>query len=140
MRAYVRFAAVWLLAAGLAAFAGPPDPKKFAGTWEAKAKGTVFLVLKITAGDKISGTMKSGPVQLDEKGDLVEAGPPVEDENPIFFTKVVEDEKLDFNCQDSEDNVLQFELKLTGDDSAELRIIDKDHPDLKPFSVRRAKA
>ena len=140
MRAYVRFVAVWLLAAGLAAFAGPPDPKKFAGTWEAKAKGTVFLVLKITAGEKISGTMKSGPVQIDEKGELVEVGPPVEDENPIFFTQVVEGGKLDFHCQDSEDNVLEFELKLTGEDSAELRIIDKEHPDLKAITVHRAKA
>ena len=140
MRAYVRFVFVWLLAAGLTAIAGPPDPKKFAGTWEAKAKGTVFLVLKITAGEKISGTMKSGPVQMDEKGDLIDVGPPVEDENPIFFTEVLEGEKLDFNCQDSDDNVLQFELKLTGEDSAELRIIDKDHPDLKAFPVKRAKA
>jgi hypothetical protein len=140
MRAFVRLAAAWLLAAGLAAFAGTPDPKKFAGTWEAKAKGTVFLVLKITAGDKISGTMKSGPMQLNEKGELVEVGPPVEDENPIFFTQVVAEEKLDFHCQDSEDNVLEFELKLTGEDSAELRIVDKDHPDLKAITVRRAKA
>jgi len=140
MRTSVRFAAAWLLTAGLAAFAGPPGSEKFAGTWEAKAKGTIFLVLKISAGDKISGTMKSGPVQIDEKGELVEVGPPVEDENPIFFTQVVEGGKLDFHCQDSEDNVLEFELKLTGEDSAELRIIDKEHPDLKAITVHRAKA
>jgi len=139
MRTSVRFAAAWLLTAGLAAFAGPPGSEKFAGTWEAKAKGTIFLVLKISAGDKISGTMKTGPVKIDEKGELLDVGPPVEQENPIFFAQV-EGEKLVFNCQDDEEDVFQFELKLTGDDAGELRIVDKDHPDLKGFTVRRAKA
>ena len=139
MRTSVRFAAAWLLTAGLAAFAGPPGSEKFAGTWEAKAKGTIFLVLKISAGDKISGTMKTGPVKIDEKGELLDVGPPVEQENPIFFAQV-EGEKLVFNCQDDEEDVFQFELKLTGDDAGELRIVDKDHPDLKSFTVRRAKA
>jgi len=139
MRTSVRFAAAWLLTAGLAAFAGPPGSEKFAGTWEAKAKGTIFLVLKISAGDKISGTMKTGPVKIDEKGELLDVGPPVDQENPIFFAQV-EGEKLVFNCQDDEEDVFQFELKLTGDDAGELRIVDKDHPDLKGFTVRRAKA
>ena len=138
MRMYVRFAAAWLLAAGLALFAGPAGSEKFAGTWEAKSKGTVFLVLKINTGEKISGSMKSGPIKLDEHGELIPVGPPEEDENPIFFPKV-EGEKLDFNCQDSEDNVLEFELKLTGEDAGELRIVVKDHPELKAFTVRRAK-
>jgi len=138
MRTSVRFAAAWLLTAGLAAFAGPPGSEKFAGTWEAKAKGTIFLVLKISAGDKISGTMKTGPVKIDEKGELLDVGPPVDQENPIFFAQV-EGEKLVFNCQDDEEDVFQFELKLTGDDAGELRIVDKDHPDLKGFTVRRAK-
>jgi hypothetical protein len=139
MRTFVRFAAVWLLAAGLAAIAGPPGSEKFAGTWEAKAKGTVFLVLKISAGDKISGTMKSGPVRIDEKGELLDVGPPEAAENPIFFAQL-EGEKLVFNCQDEEEDVLEFELQLTGEDAGVLRIRDKDHPDLKGFTVRRAKA
>ena len=139
MRTYVRFAAAWLLTAGLAAIAGPPPSERFAGTWEAKAKGTVFLVLKIKAGEKISGSMKSGPVRMDEKGELLEVGPPEDMENPIFFAQV-EGEKLVFNCQDEEEDVIQFELKLTGEDAGELRIVDKDHPDLKGFAVHRAKA
>ena len=139
MRTCVRLAAIWLLAAGLAAFAGTPDSEKYAGTWVAKAKGTVFLVLKISAGAKISGTMKSGPVQINEKGELVDVGPPVDQENPIFFAQL-EGDKLVFNCQDDDEDVLQFELKLTSEDAGELRIVDKDHPGLKGFAVKRAKA
>ena len=139
MGAYVRFAAAWLLAAGLVATAGPTGPEKFAGVWEAKAKGTVFLVLKISAESKISGSMKSGPIRMDEEGELLEVGPPESDANPIFFAEVVEGEKLVFNCQDGDEDVMQFELKLTGEDAGELRIVDKDHPGLKGFPVRRAK-
>ena len=140
MCTYVRLATAWLVSAGLAAFAGNGTSEKFAGTWEAKAKGTVFLVLKISAGEKISGTMKSGPVEINEKGELVDVGPPEDEANPIFFAQVVDGEKLVFNCQDADEDVFQFELKLTGEDAGELRIVDKDHPDLKAFTVRRAKA
>src|SRR5438309_992316 len=113
MRAQLRFAAAWLLAAGLLCFAAPDAPEKFAGTWEAKAKGTVFLVLKISAGEKISGTMKAGRVHMDDNGDLIDVGPPEDTEAPIFFAQV-EGDKLTFNYQDTDDDVLQFEMKLTG--------------------------
>src|SRR3981081_89914 len=99
MRAYLRFAAAWLLVAGLLAFASPVPPEKFAGTWEAKAKGTVFLVLKISAGEKISGTMKAGRVHLDDDGELLAVGPAPGTEAPIFFAQV-EGDKLIFNYQD----------------------------------------
>jgi len=135
----VRIAATVLAAASLTATASAAGKgEKFAGTWEAKAKGTVFLVLKIRAGDKISGTMKSGPVQMNEKGELLDVGPPEDQENPIFFA-TPEGDKLIFNCQDDQEDVMQFELKLTGKDAGELRIVDKDHPDLKAFTVHRAK-
>jgi len=138
MSAHVRLAAVWLIAAGLLAWAGPPGSEKFAGTWVAKAKGTTFLVLKINAGQKISGTMKAGSVHMDDHGELLDVGPAVEDENPIFFVEV-EGDKLKFNFQDTDDDVMSFELVLTGDNAGELRIVDKDHPDLKGFAVKRAK-
>ena len=139
MRAHARFAAAWLLTAGLLGFASPAAPEKFAGTWEAKAKGTVFLVLKFSAGEKISGTMKAGRVHLDDDGELLEVGPAEDTEAPIFFAQV-EGDKLTFNYQDEDDDVLQFELKLTGEDAGELRIVDKDHPGLKGFAIKKAKA
>src|SRR5262245_48381617 len=122
MRLLLRLAAVWLLTAGAAAFADAPESQKFAGVWEAKAKGTVFLVLKIRAGEKISGSMKSGPIRMNEKGELLEVGPPVDEENPIFFAQVAGG-KLVFNCQDGDEDVMEFELKITGEDAGELRIV-----------------
>ncbi|MBS1854392.1 MAG: hypothetical protein JST11_03425 [Acidobacteria bacterium] len=133
----VRFAAAWLLVAGLVCAA--PAPDKFAGTWEAKSKGTLFLILKITAGQKISGTIRSGHVHMGDHGELLEVTPPEDQENPIFFAHV-DGEKLVFNYQDEDDVILQFELTLTGADAGELRIVDKDHPDLKGFAIHRAKA
>src|SRR3954453_9470998 len=103
MRTYVRLAAAWLVSAGLAAFAGNGTPEKFAGTWEARAKGTVFLVLKISAGDKISGSMMAGRLHLDEKGDILDAGPPEHGESPIFFAQV-DGDKLTFNFQDDDED------------------------------------
>jgi hypothetical protein len=137
MRAYVRFAAVWLVA-GLLSFANAAAPEKFAGVWQASAKGTVFLVLKITAGEKITGTMQAGNVHMDDNGDLLDVGPPKTDARPIFFAQV-DGDRLTFNFQDDDEDVMEFELKLAGENAGELRIVDKDHPDLKPFPVKREK-
>ena len=140
MGTFPRGAAVCLLAVCLAFAAAPAGSEKYAGTWEAKSKDTVFLVLKIAAGEKISGSMRAGKVHMDDKGELLEVTPPEEQESPIFFAHV-EDGKLVFNCQDNDDDsVLQFELKLTGENAGELRIVDKDHPDLKGFAIHRAHA
>jgi hypothetical protein len=138
MLAHVRSAAACLLLAALFAYASPVPPEKFAGTWEASAKGTVFLVLKINAGQKISGTMQAGHVEMDDNGDLIKVGPPETAEQPIFFAEV-DGDKLKFNFQDEDEDVLEFELKLAGEDAGELRIIDKDHPDIKGFAIKRAK-
>jgi len=138
MRATVRLTAACLLLAALLAYASPAAPEKFAGTWEASAKGTVFLVLKITAGQKISGSMKAGHVEMDDNGELIKVGPPETAERPIFFAEV-DGNKLKFNFQDEDEDVLEFELKLAGDDAGELRIVDKDHPGLKGFAIKRAK-
>src|SRR5262245_125942 len=136
--ATIRTTAACLLLAGLVAYANPAAPEKFAGTWEASAKGTVFLVLKITTGQKISGTMQAGHVEMNDDGDLIKVGPPESGERPIFFAEV-DGDKLKFNFQDDDEDVLEFELKLAGDDAGELRIVDKDHPGLKGFAIKRAK-
>jgi hypothetical protein len=122
-------------AAGLAMASG----ENFAGTWEATSKGTVFLVLKVKAAEKISGTLNAGKVQINDDGDLQEAGPVEDHEAPIFFAEV-DGDKLKFEFQDEDGGVMSFELKLTGDGSGELRIVDKDHPKLKGFAIKRVKA
>jgi len=83
--------------------------------------------------------MKAGKVHLEDNNELLDVGPAEDSEAPIFFAQV-EGDKLTFNYQDEDDDVLQFELKLTGEDAGELRIVDKDHPGLKGFAIKKAKA
>jgi hypothetical protein len=139
MRTPACVAALLLLAASLAA---PAETAKFQGVWEATFKGKVFLVLKIQTGEKISGTLNSGSVTLSDDGELIAATPPEGEgqEAPFFFAKV-EGDKLEFDYQDQgDDEVMHFELKLTGDASGELRIVDEHVPNMKPFALRKKPA
>jgi hypothetical protein len=136
MRTEIRAAAVLVLAAGLAMAGGE---EKFTGTWEASAKGTVFLVLKVTAAEKISGTLNAGKVMINDEGELQDVGPVEDHEAPIFFA-AVDGDKLKFEFQDEDGGVMSFELKLTGEGAGELRIVDEKHPKLKGFAVKRVKA
>jgi hypothetical protein len=113
------------------------QPAKFEGTWEAAIEGKVFLVLKIQAGKKISGTLNAGSIKLSDEGELLEAEPVEDREAPFFFAKA-EGDKLEFDYQDQGDNeIMHFELKLTGDNAGELRIVDEHIPKMKPFRLRK---
>ena len=113
------------------------EPAKFAGTWEAVRDGKVFLVLKIRTEPKISGTLNAGSIHLSDEGELIEASPVEDREAPFFFAKA-EGDKLEFDYQDQGDNeVMHFELKLTGDNAGELRIVDEHIPKMKPFRLTK---
>ena len=119
----------------LAMMAAASGGEKFAGTWEATSKGTVFLVLKVKAAEKISGTLNAGKVKINDAGELEEAGPVEDHEAPIFFA-TVDGDRLKFDFQDEDGGVVSFELQLTGDGAGELRIVDKEHK-LKGFAVKK---
>ena len=137
MRTPACVAALLLFAASLAS---PAEKAKFQGTWEATFKGKVFLVLKIQTGEKISGTLNSGSVTLSDDGELIAATPPEDKEAPFFFAKV-EGDKLEFDYQDQgDDEIMHFELKLTGEGSGELRIVDAHIPQIKPFPLHKKPA
>ena len=119
---------------GLGAWA---QAAKFAGTWEAAHEGKVFLVLKVEAGQRISGTLNAGSITLSDEGDLVKAEPVEDRPAPFFFAKA-EGDKLEFDYQDQgDDEVMHFELKLTGEGAGELRIVDEHIPKMKPFRLRK---
>jgi hypothetical protein len=120
----------------LAMMAAGSGEEKFAGTWEATAKGTVFLVLKVKASEKISGTLNAGKVKINDEGELEEVGPVEDHEAPIFFAQV-DGDRLKFDFQDDDGGVVSFELKLTGDGAGELRIVDKGQPKPKGFAVKK---
>jgi hypothetical protein len=121
---------------GLWCFAQAAEQPKFAGTWEAKSGDKVFLVLKLQAGAKISGTLNAGSISMDDDGNLLEAGPVEDHEAPIFFARA-EGDKLEFDFQDEDNEVMHFELKITAENKAELRIIDEHLPKLKPFPLSK---
>jgi hypothetical protein len=93
----------------------------------------------VQTGQKITGTMNAGSINLNDDGDLLEVGPVEDHESPIFFAKI-EGDKLAFDFQDEDAEVMHFELTLKGEAAGELRIVDKDHPNLKPFAVKKVKA
>jgi len=120
--------------------AAPAQPAKFAGTWEAAHEGKIFLVLKIQADKKISGTLNAGSIRLSDDGELLEAEPVEDREAPFFFAKA-EGDKLEFDYQDQGDNeIMHFELKLTGEGAGELRIVDEHIPKMKPFRLHKKQA
>jgi len=134
MRTPACVAACLLFLVSLCALA---QPAKFEGTWEAATEGKVFLVLKIEPGQKISGTMNVGSITLSEEGELIQAEPVEDREAPFFFAQA-EGDKLEFDYQDQGDNeIMHFELKLTGDSAGELRIVDEHIPKMKPFRLRK---
>ena len=113
--------------------------KAFAGTWEGKFKGAVFCVLSLQAGEKIAGTLSPGQITVNDDGDITKAQPsepePSGKELPILNPKI-DDRKLSFDWKDSDDDTSKFELKITGEGEAELRLISAgDH--IKPIVLRR---
>jgi hypothetical protein len=134
MRTPASVAACLLLVGSLGAWA---QAAKFAGTWEAAHEGKVFLVLKVQAGQKISGTLNASSITLSDEGELIKAEPVEDRPAPFFFAKA-EGDKLEFDYQDQgDDEIMHFELKLTGEDVGELRIVDEHIPKMKPFRLRK---
>jgi hypothetical protein len=130
--ACVAFCLLFLMSLG-----APAQPARFAGTWEAATAGKVYLVLKIQTGQRISGTMNAGSIKLSDEGELIEATPVEDREAPFFFAKA-DGDKLEFDYQDQgDDEIMHFELKLTGDAAGELRIVDEHLPKMKPFRMRK---
>jgi hypothetical protein len=111
MRTSASVAACLLLVGSLGAWA---QAAKFAGTWEAAHEGKVFLVLKVEAGQKISGTLNAGSITLNDEGELVKAEPVEDRPAPFFFA--------------------------TGERAGELRIVDAHIPKMKPFRLRKKQA
>ena len=84
--------------------------------------------------------MSPGTITVNDDGDITDAQPsdpePSGKQLPILNPKI-EDQKLSFDWKDSDDDRSKFELKITGEGEAELRLIDAgDHP-IKSIILRR---
>jgi hypothetical protein len=109
--------------------------KKFAGTWEAKFKDQVICTIRVKAGDPITGETSACSINVDENGDLKEPEGDASSDISPMVNPVIHGDILSFEDKDGNE-VLKFELKLTGDGRAELTILESPVP-LKPIHFSR---
>ena len=113
------------------------SPVEFSGRWEATFRDTVFLVLQIETEGGIAGTLRGGSISLNEDGDLIQAGPVASEPAAIRNAKA-DGATLSFDFQEpGDDEVMKFELKITGDGVGALRILDEHVPKMKGFAIKR---
>jgi hypothetical protein len=117
------------------------DLQPYVGTWLAKFKGKTFLTIELKKQNgKLTGTVSHADFQVDKNGELTTAEQR-DGSDPIFEAKMTNGMlRITIKEEDSQD-LIQFEMKLTGTDQAELRILaPPDVPTPKPWKLERAKA
>lgn len=141
---------VLLLLASLAALISTPlleasgsdtDLQPFVGTWSAKFKSKIFLTVVLKKQDgKLVGTVSHADMQVDKDGELTVAEPS-DGSDPIQEAKLTNGAlRLTIKPEDTQEPI-QFEMKSTGSDQAELRLLaPPDVPTPKPWKLERAKA
>jgi hypothetical protein len=118
----------------------PAVPQESAGAfpdiWEARFHGSVFAVLKIEDRGKIWGTMATGHIEVDRKGNLIEASASGEEE-AIRRARIV-DSRLLFELPDGGaqgELPIEFSLEVTRQGEALLRFLNPP-PDTKIKPLR----
>jgi len=109
--------------------------QKFAGNWEGKCQdGRTFVVLSLLmVGDKLEGTISIGNMHGDDEGAcMFVSAPPVAEHAQEIRAALATGNILSFNGAKRPDGSNpRFELKETGTDKAELKLLDtpvEKHP------------
>ena len=99
------------------------DLQQFVGTWHARFKGKTFLTINLEKQQgKLTGTASHAEIQLNKDGELPSAEEH-DGSDPIVEAKLTSGIlRITTKEQDSQDTI-QCEMKLTGTDQAELRIL-----------------
>ena len=117
------------------------DLQAYVGTWQAKLNDKVFQTIRLeNSQGKITGNVSRGNVVLNDDGELVSAEV-LEGTDPIVDAKAgLGVLHLTIKPKDK-DASNQFEMKLTGANTAELRIVGiPDAEEIKPWTLERVKA
>jgi beta-lactamase regulating signal transducer with metallopeptidase domain len=116
------------------------DLQQFVGTWHAHFNGKTFLTINLEKQQgKLTGTVSHIDIQVDKDGELTSAEEH-EGSNPIVEAKLTGGTLLITTKEEDSDDTIQCEMKLTGSDQAELRILaPPDVPTPKPWKLQRAK-
>jgi len=116
----------------------------YVGIWKAEYQGKTFALLKLKIeNQKLNGTLSSGEINVDKDGEVNEVTEEANSETPISEIKR-DGAALSFKVQ-NENDVDQYQLNLTGEDSAELKIVSpgplpEGVPVIKPFKMRKQSA
>ena len=117
--------------------------EQFAGTWHAKFKSKTFMTVKLeTQNGRFTGSVSHGSVAVDEKtGELTDARQ-LEGSDPIVEAKLSGGVLRITTKETDSHEILQSEMKLTGIDQAEIRLLvppGESVPAFKPWKLERAK-
>jgi hypothetical protein len=114
--------------------------QQFVGTWQAQFKGKPFLTIKLEKQqDKLTGTVSHTNIKLDDTGELTSAEE-LDGSNPIVEAKLTNGILHISSKDEDSQETIQCEMKLTGTDQAELRLlVPPDVPRPKWWKLRRAK-
>ena len=105
--------------------AGQGAGNQAAGSWAAEFKGQTFIRLELRAErGTLGGTMSTGNIEVDEKGDLRQVTAAPGDPKPIFDA-VQKGATVTFSRKDDRD-VDRFEFHLVESGRAELRFLLTD--------------
>jgi beta-lactamase regulating signal transducer with metallopeptidase domain len=117
------------------------DLQQFVGTWHAQFKGKTFLTINLEKQQgKLIGTVSHADMQVGKDGELTSAEEH-EGSNPIVEAKLTGGTLLITTKEQESQDTIQCEMKLTGTDQAELRVLaPPDVPAPKPWKLERAKA
>jgi beta-lactamase regulating signal transducer with metallopeptidase domain len=114
----------------------------FVGTWQARFKGKVFETIKLEKQQgKLIGSVRGADIEVDKDGELTSAhATDSSDPDPIAETTLaIGILRITIKEKDSGDTI-QFEMKLTRPDQAELQILaPPDVPAPKPWKLERVK-
>jgi hypothetical protein len=127
-----------------AAFAqGQPAASGFeayVGTWTAQFKGKPFLTLKLVEKDgTLTGTMTGATVRFNKDGSLSEAK--AKDTQHDVIDPLLNEGQLYFKTKEEDKPPVGFQMKLTGANSGELKLIVPGLPaggnDVQPWNIER---
>jgi LssY C-terminus len=114
----------------------------YAGTWQGKFQGKVFVTLTLQKqAGALTGTISHTTVQLDNNGELTGATQDA-GSDPITDVKLDSD-ALHFASEDTaSQDTTQYEMKLSGADEAQLQIVavPSGTPAPKPWKLARLAA
>ena len=115
--------------------------QSFVGTWQAKFRGKTFQTIKLVKkDDKLSGTVSHANVSVDPKSGELNEVEVLDGNDPI-----VEAQLKNGTLLITEADAIQFEMKITGVDEAQLQIVipadaADEVPAAKPWKLVRVKS